>query len=215
MTDLFVGPQQPNIPVAALPAGVHPPAGSGIVFEAWMDSQASAICRGEWDGWPCQESFDLLREAVRFVGADEGALWLVDDLTRELRPCFSVGSHVGIFLRELRQPLSEGLISMVFFTENSICESDVGARKEYSPLVDLRLGAKTRAMIAIPVFFAQRCRGVFSTVLFERENEEKIKDSFRQVDFDTLSRAAALWSELMDSQLAGIGLRFGATGHGS
>lgn len=214
MTDLFVGSQQPNIPVA-LPAGIHPPAGFGIVFEAWMDSQASAICRGEWEGWPCQESFDLLREAVRFVGADEGALWLVDDLKRQLRPCFSTGSRLEIFLKEIRQPLSAGLISMVFFTENSICESDVGARKEYSPLVDLQLGAETRAMIAIPVFFAQRCRGIFSAVLFDKENEKEIKDSFRQVDFDTLSRAAALWSELMDSQLAGIGLRFGATGHQS
>jgi hypothetical protein len=152
MTDLFVGSQQPNIPVAVLPAGIHPPAGFGIVFEAWMDSQASAICRGEWEGWPCQESFDLLREAVRFVGADEGALWLVDDLKRQLRPCFSTGSRLEIFLKEIRQPLSAGLISMVFFTENSICESDVGARKEYSPLVDLQLGAETRAMIAIPVF---------------------------------------------------------------
>ncbi len=215
MSDLFVGSPQQNIPVAALPAGVHPPAGSGIIFEAWMDSQASAICRGEWDGWPCQLSFALLRDAVHSAGGDEGALWLVDDIKRELRPCFSTGSHIEIFLKEIRQPLSAGLISMVFFTENSICESDVGARKEYSPLVDLQLGAKTRAMIAIPVFFAQRCRGVFSTVLFEKENEEEIKDSFRQVDFDTLSRAAALWSELMDSQLAGIGLRFGAAGHGS
>jgi hypothetical protein len=215
MKDLLVESSHQNILAAALPAGVHPPAGSGIVFDAWMDSQASAICRGEWEGWPCQQSFDLLREAVHSAGADEGALWLVDDLKRELRPCFSVGSHVGIFLREIRQPLSAGLISMVFFTENSICESDVSSRKEYSPHVDLRLGAKTKAMIAIPVFFAQRCRGVFSVVLFEKENEGGIKDSFQQVDFDTLSRAAALWSELMDSQLAGIGLQFSATGHRS
>jgi hypothetical protein len=56
---------------------------------------------------------------------------------------------------------------------------------------------------------------VFSVVLFEKENEGGIKDSFQQVDFDTLSRAAALWSELMDSQLAGIGLRFSATGYRS
>lgn len=213
MTDLFMGAPQPNIPVTALPAGVHPPAVSGIIFEAWMDSQASAICRGEWDGWPCQQSFALLREAVHFAGGDEGVLWLVDDIKRELRPCFSTGSHMEIFLQEMCQPLGEGLISMVFFTENSICESDVGARKEYAPLVDLQLGAKTQAMIAIPVFFAQRCRGVFSAVLFEKE--EVIKDSFRRVDFETLSRAAALWSELMDSQLAGIGLRFGATRHGT
>ena len=100
MSDLFVGSPQQNIPVAALPAGVHPPAGSGIIFEAWMDSQASAICRGEWDGWPCQLSFALLRDAVHSAGGDEGALWLVDDIKRELRPCFSTGSRIEMFLRK-------------------------------------------------------------------------------------------------------------------
>lgn len=191
----------------ALPEGISPPAGSGIVFEAWMDSQAAAICRGEWKGWPAMEGFDLLREAVQLAGAEEGALWLVDDLKRELRPCFSVGTHFGSLLGEIRQPLSTGLISMVFFTENSICEAEVGRRTEYCPHVDQRLGAKTKAMIAIPVFFAQRCRGVFSAVLFENPIEAKMKNAFGPEDFDTLSRATSLWSELMDSQLAGIGMR--------
>lgn len=193
----------------ALPDGILPPSGTGAVFDAWMDSQAAAICRGEWKGWPTAEGFDLLREAVELAGAAEGALWLVDDLKRELRPCFSVGTHFGALLGEIRQSLSSGLISMVFFTENSICEADVGSRSEYCPHVDLRLGAKTKAMIAIPVFFAHRCRGVFSAVLFENPVQAKMKDAFESADFEVLSRATALWSELMDSQLAGIGMRIG------
>lgn len=211
MNGLFTEVARPSLPPVALPEGVQPPVGGGLVLEAWMDSQACAICRGEWPGWPTQEGFGVLRDAVRLAGADEGALWLVDDIKRELRPCFSVGDHVGIFLREIRQPLSSGLISMVFFTENSICEADVGGRSEYSPHVDLRLGAKTKAMVAVPVFFAQRCRGVFSAVLFEEGIKVKNKDVFQASEFETLSRAAALWSELMDSQLAGAGMRFSTT----
>jgi hypothetical protein len=197
-------------PVATLPEGVQLPQGGGLALDVWMDAQAGAICRGEWGGWPCAESFGLLRDAVVTVGADTGALWLVDDLKHELRPCFSLGENSELFLREIRQPLSSGLISMVFFTENSICEAEVGRRSEYCPDVDSRLGAKTKAMIAIPVFFAQRCRGVFSAVLFEASPNVKHKEVFLHSDFETLSQAATLWSELIDSQLAGVGLQVGA-----
>ena len=200
----------PVIRAAALPQGVEPPAGNGVLLEAWMDSQAGAICRGEWKDWPPAGSFDLLRDAVKSAGADEGALWLVDDVARELRPCFSIGEHSDIFLNEIRQPLSSGLISMVFFTENSICEAEVGRRSEYCPDVDSRLGLKTKAMIAIPVFFAQRCRGVFSAVLFEQPGEATRKEAFLPADFEILSQAATLWSELMDSQIAGVGMQIAA-----
>lgn len=201
----------PVIRAAALPHGIEPPAGNGVLLEAWMDSQAGAICRGEWKEWPPAGSFELLTEAVKSAGADEGALWLVDDVARVLQPCFSVGEHADLFLNEIRQPLSSGLISMVFFTENSICEAEVGLRSEYCPDVDSRLGLKTKAMIAIPVFFAQRCRGVFSVVLFEKAGETTGKNAFLSADFEVLSQAAALWSELMDSQLAGVGMQMGAS----
>jgi hypothetical protein len=66
-------------------------------------------------------------------------------------------------------------------------------------------------MIAIPVFFAQRCRGVFSAVLFEASSQITQKETFLHSDFETLSQAALLWSELMDSQLAGFGMQVGST----
>jgi hypothetical protein len=199
-----------GIPAAALPEGIKLPQGTGLVMDAWMDEQAGAICRGEWSGWPCAVGFDLLCDAVKATDADDGALWLVDDVKRELRPCFSIGQHSKILLNEIRQPLTSGLISMVFFTEDSICEAEVGRRSEYCPDVDARLGMKTKAMIAIPVFFAQRCRGVFSAVLFDKADETTRKNAFLPADFETLSQAATLWSELMESQLAGVGMQIGS-----
>jgi len=200
-----------SIPAAILPESAQPFHRAGLVLDAWMDAQAGSICRGEWSGWPCAGGFDLLRDAVIAADADQGVLWLVDDLKRDLRPCFSIGENSELFLREIRQPLSSGLISMVFFTEDSICEAEVGRRSEYCPDVDSRLGAKTKAMIAIPVFFAQRCRGVFSAVLFDVNPKKSHKETFLHSDFDTLSQAAALWGELMDSQLAGFVMQVGST----
>jgi hypothetical protein len=200
-----------SIPAAILPESAQPFLRAGLVLDAWMDAQAGSICRGEWSGWPCAGGFDLLRDAVIATDADQGVLWLVDDLKRDLRPCFSIGEHSKIFLREIRQPLRSGLISMVFFTEDPICEAEVGRRSEYCPDVDSRLGAKTKAMIAIPVFFAQRCRGVFSAVLFDVSPQLTHKETFLHSDFEMLSQAATLWSELIDSQLAGFGMQFGST----
>jgi hypothetical protein len=96
---------RPSIPFAILPEGVRPPLGTGFVLEAWMDAQAGAICRGEWSGWPCAGGFDVMSDALIAANADQGVLWLVDDLKRELRPCFSIGGHSEFFLREIRQPL--------------------------------------------------------------------------------------------------------------
>ena len=203
-----ISPQ--SILAAALPQGMQLPQGTGLVMDAWMDAQAAAICRGEWSGWPGAGGFDLLRDALTATDADDGALWLVDDVKRELRPCFGIGQYSKILLNEIRQPLTSGLISMVFFTEDSICEAQVGSRSEYGTDVDSRLGAKTKAMVAIPVFFAQRCRGVFFAVLFEVSSKVPHKEAFLHSDFETLAQAATLWGELMDSQLAGVGIQVGA-----
>jgi hypothetical protein len=201
----------PSTSAAILPENIQPPLGTGVMLDAWMDAQAGAICRGEWSGWPCAGGFDVMSDALIAAEADQGALWLVDDQKHELRPCFSIGEHSEFFLREIRQPLSSGLISMVFFTEDSICEAEVGRRSEYCPDVDSRLGAKTQAMIAIPVFFAQRCRGVFSAVLFEASFKTKHKEAFLHSDFEKLSQACTIWSELIDSQLAGVAMQVGST----
>jgi len=201
---------RPNSSSGSLLQGMGPPLGSYAEYEAWMDTQAGAICRGEWDGWPCESGFGLLRDAVVASGADQGALWLVDDWKHELRPCFSSARDSDRFLQEIRQPLSSGLISMVFFTEHAICEAHVGSRSEYCSDIDSRLGARTQAMVAIPIFFAQRCRGIFSAVIFSSGTSLNRKEAFLPADFDILSQASSLWSAQMDSQLSGLAIQIGA-----
>lgn len=201
---------RPNWTSGSLLKGLGPPLGSYAEYEVWMDTQAQAICRGEWDGWPCQSGFGMLRDAVVASGADQGALWLVDDWKHELRPCFSSAADSEMFVQEIRQPLSSGLISMVFFTEDAICEAHVGSRSEYCSDIDERLGARTQAMVAIPIFFAQRCRGIFSAVLFSSGASLNRKEAFLTADFDILSQAASVWSAQMDSQLSGLAIQTGA-----
>jgi len=199
-----------NWPSGSLLKGMGSPLGSYAEYEAWMDTQAGAICRGEWEGWPRPSGFGILRDSVVASGADQGALWLVDDWKHELRPCFSSAADSEMFVQEMRQPLSSGLISMVFFTEDAICEAHVGSRREYCSDIDSRLGVMTQAMVAIPIFFAQRCRGIFSVVLFSSGASLNRKEAFLPADFDILSQASSLWSAQMDSQLSELAIQTGA-----
>jgi hypothetical protein len=99
---------------------------------------------------------------------------------------------------------------MVFFTEHAICEANVGSRSEYCSDIDSRLGARTQAMVAIPIFFAQRCRGIFSAVIFSSGASLNRKEAFLPADFDILSQASSLWSAQMDSRLSGLAIQIGA-----
>ena len=99
---------------------------------------------------------------------------------------------------------------MVFFTEDAICEAHVGSRREYCADIDSRLGVMTQAMVAIPIFFAQRCRGIFSVVLFSSGASLNRKEAFLPADFDILSQASSLWSAQMDSQLSELAIQTGA-----
>jgi hypothetical protein len=171
--------------------------GGGVVFEKWCDDAAGAVCRGEWSGWPPGAGWEMVREAFDAAGAEEGCLWLVDDVAGVLRPVFHSGASAGMFLREIRQPLNAGLVSMVFSTGNGILEQSVAERAEYCPEVDRRLGKRTRSMVAVPVVFAGRCRGVLSGVVFD----SSVAGTLAADAFERMSACAAQWGGWMDLRL--------------
>jgi hypothetical protein len=170
-------------------AGAH-----AAVYAEWCDEAAGAVCRGEWSGWPPESGWAMLREAFRAARAEEGCLWLVDDVAGELRPVFHSGPGAEMFLREIRQPLNAGLVSMVFSTGNGILEESVAERREYCPDVDRRLSKRTRSMVAVPVVFAGRCRGVLSGVVFDSAGAGNLAGDA----FEGMSAVGAEWGEWMD-----------------
>lgn len=172
-------------------------AGGRAVYEPWCDEAAAQVCRGEWNGWPPGSGWAVVVAACEAARAEEGCLWLVDDVAGVLRPVFHSGPSAEIFLREIRQPLNAGLVSMVFSTGNGILEESVAERPEYCPDVDRRIGKRTRSMVAVPVVFAGRCRGVLSGVVFDSSGA----GDFAGDAFDRMSAGAAEWGAWMDSRL--------------
>ncbi len=146
---------------------------------------------------------NLLLRAFAGAGADHGAIWLADAEGEHLVPLFGCGERAGDFLDgRFRLPLGEGMLSMVFATGQPICENEVHAQPGHSAELDRRLGVRTEAMLAVPLHFAGRLRGVVSCVhLAPAEAGPARARSFTGADLSALELAAAAVARLLDLAL--------------
>jgi hypothetical protein len=106
----------------------------------------------------------VLTDGFRAAGADEGTVWLAHPGARELVPVMNSGPDEAGFLRQFRQPLDRGVISMVFLSGQAFCENEVSGNSTHDRTIDTALAQVTAAMIAVPLFFANRPRGVVSCI---------------------------------------------------
>ena len=106
----------------------------------------------------------VLELAFRQAGADEGTVWLVDEAKEALVPAFNNGPNAEQFVAKFRQPLDRGLVSMVFGNERPFTENEVPKNAKQDKTLDKRLKVQTLAMIIVPFYFLDACRGVISCV---------------------------------------------------
>jgi hypothetical protein len=119
----------------------------------------------------CTESIaEILRNAFKAVGADEGTIWLLDEKQEALVPVWSSGPYGERFVGIHRQPLTAGLMSLICVTEQAICENSVYQNAQQDPTLDRRLGVLTCAMIAVPLRFRDAIHGGVSCVRVKPPN---------------------------------------------
>jgi hypothetical protein len=128
-----------------------------------IDAAADAV-----DADTFSDLFDpLMRSVLQLgftgAGAHEGTVWLADHGREHLVGVYNTGPDAHL-VRTFRQPLSAGLISMVFQTEQPFCENAVYRQSRQDKTLDRKLGKLTSAMIAVPFYFARSIRGVISCV---------------------------------------------------
>lgn len=114
---------------------------------------------------------DTLHAGLAQAGAHEGSIWLLDQNHQFLVNVYNNGPRADR-LQGFQQPLSEGIISMVFATEQAFAENEVYRQVEHSKRVDTSLGVITYAMAAVPFYFASGCRGVISGVQLAQANKQ-------------------------------------------
>ena len=108
--------------------------------------------------------FGLLTTTFHHVGAHEGSIWLLNESKDALVPRLNTGERAKEFVGRFKQPLTSGLVSLVFHSEQPLSENDVYLNTRHDKTLDLRLGLLTCAMIAVPMIFCGEVRGVLSCV---------------------------------------------------
>ncbi len=144
----------------------------------------------------------VLKRGCQSARADAVGIWLADSEEDQLALVSGHGRRVEESVGEYKQPLSSGLISMVYATGQAFCENGIHGRPGHSPVLDELLGVKTEAMIAVPFYFAQHIRGVVSCVqLSELEDKETPARGFSQNDLREVELATASVQRLLDLRL--------------
>jgi hypothetical protein len=150
----------------------------------------------------------LLQNSFKQAGADEGSVWIVDPDQEHLAISYNSGPNARDVIG-FRQSLGEGIVSLVFANEQSFVEKEVYRNAHHSAKLDEKLGLTTYAMMVVPFYFLNECRGVISAVklmeviasdgkLFPKS---VVPDGFDLNDLATLQNAALIVRDLIDYRL--------------
>jgi len=112
--------------------------------------------------------FATLADHFASVHADEGTVWLFDEERQALKPVWNSGPNAIAFVGQHWQPLSVGLVSLVFMTGQALCENRVYWHSGQDPTLDHALGLLTCSMIIVPLCVRGETCGVVSCVKLKR-----------------------------------------------
>ena len=144
----------------------------------------------------------VLEQGFAEAGAHEGTVWLLDETGENLVPAFNTGPDAELLVGKFKQPLSSGLICMVFATERPFLENAVWQHAQQSKLLDAKLGTQTCAMIAVPLCFLGACRGVVSCVQLQRPySPAPAPPGFKPEQLARVEHAVALLGRLVEFRL--------------
>jgi len=142
----------------------------------------------------------VLGDALQKVGASEGSVWLLDENRQNLVIAYNTGPRAAEIVGKVKQPLTEGIVSMVVASEQSFVENEVYKNRQHSKLVDRQFDQVTEAMIVVPFYLLKHCRGVVSCVHLS-EPGEITGAKFTNANLGVIQLAAAVISDLIDYRL--------------
>jgi hypothetical protein len=111
-----------------------------------------------------------LDATLRRIEASEGSLWLRDVAEEHLVTVYNTGPNAERIVLKHLQPLDRGIVSMVYRTGRTFAEDDVYESRKQDKTLDTALGVLTCSMIAVPLRFAGRIRGVVNAVKLKAES---------------------------------------------
>jgi hypothetical protein len=112
-------------------------------LESWIEASSPSQLIGLID----PGALALLKDAFSQAGGCEGTVWLIDRQADELVACYNSGEESDLLVG-FRQPVGQGIISMVFAQQQPYCENDIEASVGHDDTLDRKIAKHTTAMIA-------------------------------------------------------------------
>jgi hypothetical protein len=181
----------------------------GPALEERMAAMTVALAGEKFAGFLDPLATRGLEHAFRLVGAGEGTLWIADQEETHLIPVFNNGPNRAALVGVFRQPLTAGIISMVYGNEQGFCENEVYRNADQDKTLDQKLKVLTCGMIAVPFYFNRGRRGVLSCVKLKPNAAAPDPSPFVPADLTVLQTAAASLSRQVDGQLLAIATGWG------
>ena len=148
----------------------------------------------------------VLSSSFLLADATEITLWLADQDQEFLVPIFNSGPEADKFVNSFKQPLNSGLISMVFATEQPFCENEVHHNSQHDKTIDTAMETVTVSMIAVPLYYGGRLRGVVSCVRLKANAEAPDPPGFTGAHMRQIQLAAETLQRLIEHRLLSIAL---------
>ena len=158
-----------------------------------------------------QQIFQLLKDSFQRIGADEGSVWILDSSREHLVIAYNSGDRSDE-VTGFKQPLREGIVSLVVSSEQSFVETEVYKNARHSWKLDEKLSVTTYAMIVVPFYFLNECRGVISCVQLVRIKADAdrsipvgpVPPGFDLHHLSMIQRVALIVRDLIDYRLLRI-----------
>jgi len=171
-------------------------------IESWLVSSTPSDVAGLLD----DTCLEVLSRTFHRVGGSEGTVWLAKPDGTALVAVFNSGSHAKDILG-FEQPMGSGIISMVYAQQQPYCENEICPESGHDDTLDRRTSLPTRAMVAIPFYFAFGLRGVISCVQLKAEGQPE-PSGFKGSHVEDVVKAGNRVERLVNGKLLSLVLGF-------
>lgn len=152
----------------------------------------------EFGGLIGDPGLSVLRSAMDSVGADSMSVWLSDADQANLVVTHSEPNREFV---GWKQPLGEGITSLAYVSEQSLCENRVYLNEDHSKRADEALGQVTYALIVTPFYIAGTLRGVVSCVQLKESPDAPDPAGFSARHMNRVRRLGTALERLVNYRL--------------
>lgn len=167
-------------------------------IERTIDRAAVDLTPEEFRSLLGDPGMSILRSTMESLAADSISIWLADVDQKNL---IVTHSDPRKDLIGWVQPVTEGLISLTYASEQCLCENQVYLNAEHSKKVDEAMGHVTTAMIATPFYIAGNLRGVISCVQVKESLEAEDPSGFSARNMNRVRRLSTVLERLVNYRL--------------